>query len=140
MTESTRPLSDEQRHLAEILALQRDFDQALAASDQAKEHAAALKKIAEAKAKKMFEYNRALSAPLPLFDVWKQTPVGELGLPDGIVAILCEAGYDTVGKLAELTARGLELTSIPHVGEQKAECIREALERFWQDRKADGEV
>jgi hypothetical protein len=141
MTEpNTRPLSDEQRHLAEIEALQRDYDQAEAEWDQAKENAAALKKIAEAKAKKLFEFIRALGAPLPLFEVWKQTPVAELGLPDGIVAILCEAGYDTVGKLAELSNRGIELTSIPHIGEQKAEAIRAALERFWQGRKADGEL
>jgi len=140
MTEFTRPLSDEQRALAEIAGLHRDFAVSRSDYEQAKEHAGALKKIADAKAEKLFAFIEARNAPAPLFDVWKQTPVAELGLPDGIVALLCEAGYDTVGKLADLTARDRPLTDIPHIGEQKANAITEALERFWAQRKGQHEV
>lgn len=135
-----RPLSDEQRHLAEIEGLQRDYDTAKQACEQAKAEATALKKIAEKKLRKVCEFIRALNSPLPLFEVWKQTPAEELGLPDGIVMLLQEAGYDTAGKIADYTAKGGKLTDIPHIGEHKAEAIRMALDRFWRDRKADGEV
>lgn len=140
MNDQQRPMSDEQRHLAEIEGLQAEYDEAEQDWERAKDEAAALKKIAEEKARKLFQFIRALRQPLPLFDVWRRHPVAELGLPDGVVAILCEAGLDTVGALADWTAAGKELTEIPHVGPAKAEAVREALERFWAERKADGEL
>lgn len=141
MTEKTqRPLSDDQRHLAEIAGLQKDYDATMAEYEQVKAEAASLKKIAEKKLRKLCDFTRALNVPLPLFEVWRQTPIDELGLPDGIVAILQEAGYDTVGKLADYTKDGGPLTHIPHIGENKAEAIIKALERFWDKRKADGEI
>lgn len=141
MSETTnRPMSDDQRHLAEIAGLQRDFDLADQQYRQSKAETAALKKIAEKKLRKLCEFTRGLTVPLPLFEVWRQTPIDDLGLPDGMVAILQEYGYDTVGKLADYTKNGGELTKIPHIGEAKAEAIVKALERFWAQRKADGEV
>lgn len=140
MSEIERPVSDEKRHLSELEALQRDFDQAKSEYEQTKDQAAALKKLTEKKVRALHEYIRALNAPLPLFDVWRQTPIDELGLSDGIAAILNEVGYDTVGKLADLTRSGGKLTDIPHIGENKASAIADALERFWAKRKADGEV
>ncbi len=135
-----KQLTDDERKLAEITSLQRDVDRAESEYEQANDDAKALKKIFEAKAKKLFEFIRALSKPLPLFEVWQQTPVTELGLPEGVVMLLQEAGVDTVGKIAAWTEGGKALTDLPHVGEAKAKAIEEALERFWKQRKAEGEV
>jgi hypothetical protein len=130
-------LTDEKRHLAAIIALQRECDVAESDYEQAKDEASALKKVWEAKAKKLFEYNRALSKPLPLFEVWRQTPVAELGLSEGVVGILSEHGLDTVGKLADYTAAGKKLTDLPHMGEKKAESVTAALERFWREHPSE---
>jgi hypothetical protein len=141
MSEKTQsPMSEEKRRLAEIDALQREYDVAEQDYEQAKAEATAMKKIAEKKARKLFEFIRSLNTPMPLFEVWRQTPVDELGLPDGIVMLLQEAGYDTIGKLADYTAKDNKLTDIPHIGEAKAKAIEDALERFWAKRKQDGEV
>lgn len=138
-TNADKPLTDDKHHLSEIEALQRDYDAAESDWECAKDNASALKKIAEEKARKLFGFIRALNAPMPLFDVWRVTPVAELGLPDGITAALTEAGYDTVGKLADYTKAGKELTDIAYIGIHKAEAIREALERFWQQRGGEAQ-
>lgn len=135
-----RLLSDDARHLSVVNALQREYDDAEQEFEKAKAEATSLKKLAEKKARKLFQFIRSLTSPLPLFDVWRQTPVNELDLPEGIVAILEEAGYDTIGKLADYTATDKKLTDIQHIGEAKGEAIEQALERFWAKRKADGEV
>lgn len=136
MSQETQQTPHE-RQLAELAALQNDYDRSEADFEQAKNEAKALKQIMEKKASKVFDFIRALNQPLPLFEVWKATPVSELGLPDGIVAILNENNLDTVGKLAEYANSGKDLTQVPHIGENKAEAIRQALERFWKDRHAD---
>jgi len=131
------PKNDEERKLNVIAALQREVDEAESEFEQASDTAKSLKKVFEAKAKKLFEYIRQLNAPMPLFEQWKQTPIAEIGLPDYITSILAEAGIDTIGKLAAHTESGKELTSIPHIGEAKARAIEDALERFWAKRKED---
>lgn len=139
-SKSPRTMTDDQRHLALIEGHQRDCDAAEQQYEQAKAEAASLKKVWEKKVRKMFEFIRSLNVPMPLFEVWKQTPVDELSLPEGVIMLLEEAGYDTVGKIAEFTEKGGKLTDIPHIGEAKAEAIRKALDIFWANRKADGEV
>ncbi len=122
-----------ERVMSEVKGLQAEFDTAEAQYEQAKAEAAALKKIMEAKAKKMWDFVRALSAPLPLFEVWRNTPVSELGLPEYIVSILQEAGILTIGQLADWTSSGKRLTDIPHIGEAKVLLIEDAMERYWRD-------
>lgn len=135
-----RPLSEEARHLAAVQGLQRDYDEAMQTFERLKAETAGQKKLAEAKARAMHKFVRALNEPMPLFEVWKQTPVAAIGLPDGVVMLLEEAGYDTVGKIGDYTAKGGQLTDLPHIGEAKAQAIADALERFWHEHKAEGEV
>lgn len=135
-----RSLTEQERHLAAVEALQREYDEASYKWEVAKNDATAMKKIVESKQRALHDYVRKLRAPLPLFDVWRTTPVDQLGLSDGIVMLLQEAGINTVGLIADWTDKGKNLTDIPHIGEQKAEAIRQALDRFWSQRKAEGEV
>lgn len=139
-TPEPRPRSDEQRHLGTIEALQRDYDEAEQQYECAKAEATSLKKVAEKKARALFRFIRHLNAPAPLFEMWRQTPVNELQLSDGIIMLLEEAGLDTIGKLADWTAKDKRLTDIPHIGEAKAEAIEKALDIFWSSRKAEGEA
>ena len=50
----------------------------------------------------------------------------------GTVRILAEAGYETLGVLAEFTASGKLLTDLPKIGESKATEIEEATWSYWQ--------
>src|SRR5262245_24639682 len=119
--------------------MQRECDEAGEAHEVAKAGAAAFKKTWEAKKRKLNEYIRALTKPVPLFEQWRAHPVTELGLPDFVATLLQEAGLDTVGQIADWTSAGKLLTDIPNVGEKKAEAIEQALERFWGDRKDGGQ-
>jgi len=125
---------DDKRHLSIIESMQRECDEACERWEKLKAETSAAKKTYEAKLRTKAEYIRKLSEPAPLFDLWKQASVAELGLPEVIVSILSENGLETVGKLADWSGSGKALTDIPNIGEKKAEAIERALEEFWRQR------
>jgi len=65
-------------------------------------------------------------------DWWRDVPIAELGLPQGIVQRLAEAAIETIGQLATHTESGQHLTDIPGIGQAKAEKIEDALQTFWE--------
>lgn len=67
-------------------------------------------------------------------DSWRSVELTSLDLSAGILAILAESGFATVGQIADHTASGKRLTDIAKVGEAKAEKIEQALEGFWASR------
>jgi DNA-directed RNA polymerase alpha subunit len=139
MTTETKTLPDDKRHLSMIEALQRDADAAESEYEKLKSQTASAKKIWEAKCRSKAEYIRKLSAPMPLFELWRQASVAELGLPEIIVTLLCESGLETIGKIADYSESGKRLTDIPNIGEKKAEVIERALEEYWRKRKESEE-
>lgn len=64
---------------------------------------------------------------------WKEFPVAELDLPDGIVKSLHEADISDMGELAEYTATK-QLTDLAGIGPGKAAKIEEATMKFWAER------
>jgi hypothetical protein len=72
-------------------------------------------------------------------DAWKAVPLESLGLAPGILKSLAEVKVDgepitTLGRLAAFTSTpGVDLTSVPGIGEAKAEQIREATARYWAE-------
>jgi hypothetical protein len=65
---------------------------------------------------------------------WREVDLGSLSITPGVLKLLHEAGYRTVGQLADFTAKDQPLTKIPKIGPAKAEQIAEALDRFWARR------
>lgn len=64
-------------------------------------------------------------------DGWRNVGVTRLDIPVGVAKLLIEAGFDTVGKIADWTATGNLLTDIAKIGEAKAEKIDAAFNAFW---------
>lgn len=65
---------------------------------------------------------------------WRDVPVTVLGLPAGIVQSMVEGGLSTVGKVADYTSAGNELTELKNIGQGKAGKIADALTAFWASR------
>lgn len=70
---------------------------------------------------------------------WRATDLGALGLTSRISKALCEAGIDTLGKLADYTASEKQLTDIEGIGAKAAEDIDAATAAFWASRVTDEE-
>jgi hypothetical protein len=65
-------------------------------------------------------------------DDWRKVELSKLDLPAGILSILAEADFTTIGQIADHTASGKRLTDIAKVGQAKAEKIEQAMEDFWR--------
>jgi hypothetical protein len=112
----------------------------LHSAERAKEN----KKAWEAAAEGLQGLIRGFAQPMPLFDkpeskqaepeAWRETAVDVLtshGLPGAIAEKLDDAGFHTIGDLADWTTANNSLTAIAGVGLKKAEKIEQALESFW---------
>jgi len=64
-------------------------------------------------------------------EAWKQVGLDSLGITGKLAETLTEAGLSTLGKIADYTASGKQLTDIDGVGPAKAEKIEEACTEYW---------
>lgn len=140
-TDDTAKLRRIEAWRAEVVEACGVVDRAEEAWDEAKSTASACKAAFDVAVSRM----RAIAAEKPgesLFDgvvkvaatgedAWRDAPIVDLELSASILAKLTEAGLDTVGKLADWTASGKELTDIKGIGAQSSETIADALEKFW---------
>jgi hypothetical protein len=134
------PLSPAERELAEIRAAAREAGVDEREYLVRKEAASDAKKTWEAALTRLQRLCLATQEELPLFDrpadavvepePWRSHPVAELGLPDGIVTALEEAGLATVGAMADYT-EDHQITDVLGIGQAKADKIDEALLVFW---------
>lgn len=70
-------------------------------------------------------------------DTWRDVPVGDLeafGLPTNIIELLVKAEVKTIGAIADVSQDGSPLTTIPKIGDKKADAIESALAEFWERR------
>jgi multidrug efflux pump subunit AcrA (membrane-fusion protein) len=111
--------------------------------------AKAAKKILEAAIEEFREVSRMAigGEDMPLFDGpkiadtpadWRDTPLSELGLSDGILSALAEhvPPILCVGHLADFTSKpNQRLGDIKGIGPAKVEQAEAALIKFWETRK-----
>ena len=71
-------------------------------------------------------------------DSWKEFPIADLDIPDGIVKILHNAEITTMGDLAGYSAAGKQLSDLKGLGAAKLTQIDDATEKFWSQWNADG--
>lgn len=82
---------------------------------------------------KAFEPN-LFNQPKPDDEAWRTVFVGDLGLGDTITEKLIQADINELGKLADWSNSGKQLTDLPGIGAQSAEKIQDALTAFWKKR------
>lgn len=63
---------------------------------------------------------------------WRSVTLEELKIPAGLSKKLTEAGFETLGKLADHTAAGKRFADIKGIGQAAAEKIEKACERWWE--------
>jgi len=67
-------------------------------------------------------------SPAPAAD-WKQTPVVDLDLPEGVIADLVGAGLETVVTVLEFAAANNGLTSIDGIGDASEAKVQAAIQK-----------
>lgn len=87
----------------------------------------------------------ATEAPKPsvkLHEPWREWSLAKIGLSDGIVEKLAEAGYSTAGQIAGFSSKGGILTDIAGIGEATADKIDDALAEMHRIKpwEVDGSV
>lgn len=138
------PPSEAELNLAEIIQMTRRVANLHNASLLASESAKAAKKSWEAASEQLQERILDLDRQYPLFDqpkpapvepeAWREIAIDILethGLSHAIVEKLDEAGFHTIGHLADWTKADNLLTAIEGIGAKKAEKIEESLTSFW---------
>jgi len=131
----------EQRHYQEIREQERIVGVLADQSTLAKERAKAAKSTYDEAAAELHAFIRRgpdLQQKLPgmedvdqLADAWRDLPLSEAGIVDGLAKPLIEAGIDTLGKLADWSVDGKDLNDIDGIGTAKADKIGELMTQFW---------
>lgn len=129
-----RELSDEVKRASAVVASRKDeLKEAKDALD------AAIARLVAAtggdNTSAILTHSDACEPPAPPDD-WRTVRLDDKrffpSLRRGTVRILAEAGYETLGVLADFTASGKLLTDLPRIGESKATEIEEATWSYWQ--------
>ncbi len=66
-------------------------------------------------------------------DSWRDADIDGLGLADGVVNALREAGLDTIRKIGDYTEKGGRLIDVKGVGKSKVDKISDALEQYFAE-------
>lgn len=121
-----RKCEDEEAHAHEIYKAKRSAREA--ATDEL------LAVIDNATAPSLFNQ---LNKQGGIGEQWRDVPLSDLGLPEGMMQKLNEAEIETVGDVATFVNDGKRLTDIKGIGEANAEKLENALTEFWAKWNAE---
>jgi len=118
-----------------IRAAEIAVQQAEGQLEEAKSVAKGAKDKFDLRVKQLREVIREIDQPALPFkggEKWQDAIVLELGLSDGVVTKLADAGIETLGEL-HTYLKTKTLTDIDGIGAAAAEKIQDALETYWAE-------